>query len=338
VWDVTRGAVTGTLAGHTAKARLTSPVTRMSGLVTAVSLSEDGSTAVSASRDSTLRIWDVPSGQTLHTLAGHSDAVLKIAVSASGRHAASLGRDRTVRVWDLAKASAVRVLAAEDNIKAMASQTSDPLLLELGQQVKLDITASPINRDAELAISPDGRHVLVGDDGGVLCWDVQTGRALKERFDDFIVVAMATGLPGRVILGSRAGWIKVWELETCATLHTFKAHDRQMLDLAINTDQQRLVSAGRDDAISVWDLTDMRLVGTLHAASPEPDEVAVAPDARLAYSIYGDTIVASDLMQLTRLGSVSLDHQITVVAVASDGTSVAVGDESGMVHFLSLER
>ncbi len=66
--------------------------------------------------------------------------------------------------------------------------------------------------------------------------------------------------------------------------------------------------------------------------------MAVAPDASVAYSIYGDKIVASDLIRLSRLGSVSLDHQITVVAVTSDGANVAAGDESGMVHFLSLER
>jgi WD40 repeat protein len=110
------------------------------------------------------------------------------------------------------------------------------------------------------------------------------------------------------------------------------------VDLAVNPEQHRLVSAGRDNTINVWDLNGLDLLGTLHGASPGLDEVAVAPDARLAYSIYGDTIVASDLMRLSHLGSVSLDHQITVVAVASDGTSVAAGDESGMVHFLSLER
>ena len=277
---MTRGTITGTLAGHATKTRWRSPVTPR--LVTDVSLSEDGSTAVSASRDSTLRIWDVPNGQTSRTLSGHSDAVLRMAVSASGRYAVSLARDRTVRVWDLSNGSAVGLLAAEDNVKAVTSHTSDPLLLELGQHVRLDITQSPINRDAELAISPDGRYVLIGDDGGVLCWDVQSGRALKERFDDFIVVALATGLPGRVILGSRTGWIKVWELETCATLRTFKAHDRQILDLAINADQQRLVSAGRDNAINIWDLTEMRLIDTLQPASSEPDEIAVAPDTRVA--------------------------------------------------------
>jgi WD40 repeat protein len=310
----------------------------MSGLVTSASLMEDGKTALTASRDSTLRIWDVATARTLHTLAGHSDAVLKVALSSSGRHAASLGRDRTIRLWDLVNGRAIRALAAEDNLKVLTSRTSDPFLLELGQHLDLDVTPNPINRDAEVTISPDGRYVLIGDDSGVLCWDALTGRSLKEKFDDFIVVAMTTGLPGRAILESRTGWIKVWDLEVCATTQTFKAHDRQVLDLVVNADQQRLVSAGRDNTIRVWDTARMTLIGTLHGASAESDEVAVAPDGRVAYSIYGDTIVAFDLIRFSRLGSLSFDHNITAVAVASDGMSVAAGDESGAVHFLTLDN
>jgi WD40 repeat protein len=338
VWDVERGAITRTLGGHDPLAVRKTPRTRLSGLVTAVHLSEDGSRAVSASRDATLRVWDVVTGETLHTVTGHSDAVVKVALSPNGRHAASLSRDRTVRVWNLVEGRAVRALASEDNLKAVTSQTSDPLLLELGQGVTLDITASPISREAELDISPDGRYVVLGDDSGVLCWDVLTGRSLKEQLDDFIVVALAMGLPGHAVLGSRTGWIKVWNLETCTTTRTIKAHERQILDLAINTDLQRLASAGRDNTIRVWRLGDLGPVGTLEGTATGLDEVALAPDTRIAYAIHGDTIVAADLMRLAHFGSLSFDHQITVLAVAADGTRVAAGDESGMVHFVYVDR
>ncbi len=338
VWDVTRGSIVGTLEGHADQPGRRSRDTRMSDIVTAVRVTEDGYAAVTASRDSTLRIWDVASGRAVHTFTGHSDAVLKLAVSPSGRHAASLGRDRTVRVWDLANRRPVRTLASEDNTKVLAGQTVDPLLLETGQHTTLDVTRNPINRDAELAISPDGRYVLIGDDSGVLSWDVLTGRSLKEQFDDFIVVAIGAGLPGTAILGSRTGWIKVWDLEVSASMRTFKAHEGRVLDIAVSAEQNRLVTAGPDHTMKVWDVKTMSLIGTLEGASLEWDVVAVAPDTRVAYAVYGDTIVGSDLMKFSPLGSVSFDHNLTVIAIASDGTSVAAGDQSGMVHFLSLER
>jgi WD40 repeat protein len=338
VWDVSHGTITGVLSDVSPIPPMKSPVTRMSGMVTAVELTHDGRQAVSASRDAAVRLWDLDDGRLLHRLAGHSDAVIKIAVSAGGTRAVSLSRDRTVRVWDLVDGRYIRGLASEDNVRAVTSQTSDPLLLELGQQLIHDITLSPISREAELAISADGRYVLLGDEAGVVGWDVVTGTVVKERLDDFIVVTIAMGLPGLAVLASRTGWIKVWDIEARVTVHTFQAHDRQILDLIISPDLQQLVTAGRDNRLRVWQLSDFSLVGQLEGVDSGLDQVAIAPDARVAYSIYGDTIVASDLLRLSRFGSVSFDHQITVVAVAADGTSVAAGDESGTVHFLSVDR
>jgi WD40 repeat protein len=337
VWDVEAGTSLGTLVHQLSAARM-SPVTRMSAVITGLELTQDGRRAVTASRDSTLRVWDLESGQIVHRLAGHSDAVLKMAVSTSGTHAVSLSRDRTVRVWDLVRGKCIRGLASEDNLRAVTTHTPDPLLLELGQQVVHDVTASAISRDAELAISSDGRHVILGDDTGVLSWDVSAGHVLKERFDDFIVVAIATGLPGHVVLGSRTGWVKVWDLEARTTVRTFMAHERQVLDLVVNQHLQRLVTAGRDNRLRVWRLNDFTLVGMLDGADSGLDQVAIAPDTQVAYSIYGDTVVASDLQGLSRVGSISFDHQLTVIAVADDGRLLAVGDESGMVHFLSIDR
>ena len=327
----------GTLRGHTNLSVKPPRPSQTIGIVSVASLSEDGATALTASRDATLRLWDVDREETRHTLIGHSDAVLKMALSADGRCAASLGRDRTVRLWDIVNGTAIRALASEDNARAVAAP-ADPLLLELGKQVAFDFTRSTINRDAEIAISADGRYVLVGDDSGVLAWDTRTGRTIKERLDDFFIVALAIGPGTQAILGSRTGWIKMWDFEIGATTRTFKAHERPILDIAVNVEHGRLVTAGRDDVVRVWRLDDLSPSGALEGSIPGVNEVAVTPDTLTAYSIYEDTIVASDLVHLAHVGSVSFDHRITVIAVSADGADSAAGDESGAVHFLHIER
>ena len=69
--------------------------------------SPDGSQILSASNDSTIRLWDAYSGRLLHTLSGHSGPVKMCAFSRDGRRAFSASIDKFVTVWDLAGPSAI---------------------------------------------------------------------------------------------------------------------------------------------------------------------------------------------------------------------------------------
>lgn len=71
------------------------------GPVLAVALSADGHTAVSASGDQTLKVWDLRSGALLRTLEGHQGSVWAVALSQDGHTAVSASKDRTLKVWDL---------------------------------------------------------------------------------------------------------------------------------------------------------------------------------------------------------------------------------------------
>jgi hypothetical protein len=68
--------------------------------VRGVAVTADGRRAVSASKDKTLKIWDLVSGIELGTLAGHSEAVWGVALTADGRTVISASEDKTVKVWN----------------------------------------------------------------------------------------------------------------------------------------------------------------------------------------------------------------------------------------------
>src|SRR5947209_3153894 len=72
------------------------------GAVWGVAVTPDGARAVSASQDSTLRVWDLIEGRPLATLTGHTGAVYGVAVTPDGGRAVSASVDHTLRVWDLA--------------------------------------------------------------------------------------------------------------------------------------------------------------------------------------------------------------------------------------------
>jgi hypothetical protein len=110
-----------------------------------VAFSPDGSRIASASRDQTVKVWDVGTGQQVHTLTGHSGVVWKVAFSPDGSRIASCGDDRKVRVWDAATGEEVLTLKGP---------------------------AGPI---FGVAFSPDGSRIAAAspEDGTVRVWDTR---------------------------------------------------------------------------------------------------------------------------------------------------------------------
>lgn len=92
IWNLTRdeeayGVPKRSLTGH-------------SHIIEDVAISQDGSYAISASWDKTLRLWDLSSGKTLKRFVGHSGDVLSVAFSPDNRQIVSAGRDRQIKVWN----------------------------------------------------------------------------------------------------------------------------------------------------------------------------------------------------------------------------------------------
>ena len=70
----------------------------------------DGRRVVSASNDSTLKVWDVETGECVATLEGHSESVYGVAVLPDGRRVVSASGDNTLKVWDVATCKCVATL------------------------------------------------------------------------------------------------------------------------------------------------------------------------------------------------------------------------------------
>ncbi|GMH76163.1 hypothetical protein TrLO_g11062 [Triparma laevis f. longispina] len=69
--------------------------------VYAVAISSDGSTVISGSHDSSVRVWDAPTGEQKALLEGHTERVFSVDISKDGKLAISGSFDKTVIIWSL---------------------------------------------------------------------------------------------------------------------------------------------------------------------------------------------------------------------------------------------
>ena len=299
-------------------------LTGHTGPVNEVALSRDGRTAVSASSDGTIRVWDLSkAGGTLRTVVKASDArygVLSLAIDAKARRAVSGDHRGPARIWDLRTGRLRRTL-----IRPRGDG------------------GGPHGDEARgVAMSGDGRLVLTAHDTGIVrVWDARTGRhlrALDEGPRDPGVRGVALSADGRVAfsLDPRPGatsWI--WEPHTgrlLGVLTGWFAHAR------MSADGRTLVateawSGQSDGTVHVRDLPSGRGHTITRPGAPA-DIFAVSADGRHALVAWSaavelwETATGRCLRTLTRRG------RPIALALGADGRTAIVGDHDGTVTVL----
>ena len=69
----------------------------------------------SCGEDATIKIWDMDTGKTEHTLRGHTAQINDISFDAQGELLASCSTDLTIKLWDMNKYSCLKTLNGHDH-------------------------------------------------------------------------------------------------------------------------------------------------------------------------------------------------------------------------------
>jgi WD40 repeat protein len=131
VWDLTSGEVLRTFSGHTAS-------------VNAIAVTPDGKYAISASYDTTLKVWDITIDESQEplTLTGHTGWVHAVIVTPDGKYVVSASEDHTLKLWDIQNLH-------ERQVECIATFTGEGALIAC-------------------AFAPDGGIIIAGEKlGGV---------------------------------------------------------------------------------------------------------------------------------------------------------------------------
>jgi WD40 repeat protein/serine/threonine protein kinase len=229
--------------------------------VTAVAWGPEGRSALSGSKDGTMRLWDLSSGKCVHTFGNHTSTswVTSVALSPDGRFALAGTKDKEVWVWNVSlRRSVCTYRSGPDGGYARSDSTGKarPTRLRMsgdfGACVKA--IADALNSRSR---SPDGRYDLLGSDQQLLSlWEVASMRSVHSlggytRFAD----SVSWSPDGRHILTGYEDEVKLWEASSGKRLQAFKGHTHWVTSVAWSPDGRFALSGSNDKTLRLWEVS-----------------------------------------------------------------------------------
>jgi WD40 repeat protein len=259
-----------------------------------LSFSPLGNRLASGSWDSTIKMWDVASGDIVFDLVHHSGVVRSVAFSPDGSILASAGPDKTIRLWDPHSGRLLReltghtgpvgCLAFSPNGAILASSEDKRILLWDPTSGQLRRTLQPRwyhfqawrTKIMSLTFGRDGRYLVTGDYKNspfawgaahyetVRNWDLQSGRAYGEMAGPGVVWCVAASPNGR-LLATASSVVELWD---GMLLHQ-RIPVEQVRSLAFSPDGRSLALGSWNRTIFVWNIESQEqmreLVGDINA-------------------------------------------------------------------------
>ena len=274
-----------------------------------LAFSPDGQTAVSGSNDSTLRLWDLATGDTLRVFEGHDVPIGGVAFSPDGQTILSGSDDATLRLWDVATNESLRVYQG----------SSHPL----GEDVAFSSWA------LETSGTPygDGQLALSGfNNPPVRLWDVNTGETLRifegqvdleggfaysHTPPDSHTTSYGRGTLSLIVTADHMLFLK--DSATNEFLRAFEGYVSDMRDVAFSpapldingnlyAGGQLALTAGGDGALRLWDVTTGETLNTFEGHTDFVRSAAFNP----APLVVNDTTYESGQLALSASGDGTL--------------------------------
>ena len=262
--------------------------------VSSVVFSPDGKMLATGSRETTVKILEIPTGKVLSTFRADDSVIWSVAFNSNATQLVAGTYYWRVMIWDLPTATEEPfpvfehrapiwsvVMGPDDEI--VASSSGDKTVKVWNVKTGSLIFSFPDHSDTiySIDISSDGRKLVSGSaDQTIKIEDLDTGDLINtlNGHTGAIRSVKITSDGKKIVSGSYDTTVKIWDLKTGNLIKTLSGHTAEVISVDISRDGRYIASGGKDNNIKVWDLEKGELLNTLTGHTDEVYTVAFSPD------------------------------------------------------------
>lgn len=183
--------------------------------VWSVQFSLDSKFVISASTDSTIRLWSTITRKTVRIFEGHNSLINSVRYNVDEKLIVSASSDKTVRLWSVFKSEAIKIFKGHETSVILAQ------------------------------FSADGQYIVSASvNGSIIIWSLNSSNQIRKLIGHTrsVLSVHFTSDSSYIVSGSYDKTVRIWEIETgkCVCVITLPTHLKSMDVMEENVDQLTL--------------------------------------------------------------------------------------------------
>lgn len=318
--------------------------------INSIAITPDGNKIIADDNSDSIVIFDLTSRKEICRFKSHSGTVNSITISSNGKQIITAGNNGLVKVWDLEMViekeqidflnMRLKILSTLEPIVGQVTQLQNPTIFSLID--KLIPNAYKNNLITAIKITPNGKHVISGDQAGqIKLWNLESGKQLSSFhghiYEDIEDILITPNGKQFISVTSEIS-IKVWNFHQKKAVYTLNDRLERTSAYLVTPDSKKLIYLNNEKNIKVVNLETGKVNIVIEDVEPSMSvNSGVTPDGKqlIAHSRSDNSIKIWDLDTGKKLKTIYFKSKPFLIT--PDGINILIIENENEINILDLK-